>query len=280
MRTPTALVSLLAAVLGGAGLLGRLVDWFVFQPSPGRDLRPAQIGLAGEELQLRTEDDVTLHAFYLPAPGASRALLFLHGNAGNASHRLPNAAELVRLGVHVLLLDYRGYGLSEGSPSEAGVYRDARAGLAHLRDVRGLPEERIVVFGRSLGAAVAVDLARDRPLAGLVLESAFTSASDVARGIYGPLGGLVARGRFDAARRIPEVRCPILFFHGDRDDIIDLELGRRLFELAPEPKTFEVIQGAGHNDTTAVGGRAYFARIHRFLDRVAPPSPQSTDEPR
>ena len=278
MRTPITLLALAAAVLGSAGLLGRLVDWFVFQPSPGRDLRPEEIGLAGEELWLRSEDGVALHAFFLPAPGASRALLFLHGNAGNASHRLPNAAELVRLGTHVLLLDYRGYGLSEGSPSEGGVYADARAGLAYLREFRGLPEERIVVFGRSLGAAVAVELARDRTLAGLVLESAFTSAADVARGIYGPLGGLIARGRFDVAQKIAQVRCPLLFFHGDRDDIINLELGRRLFELAPDPKAFEIIPGAGHNDTTAVGGRTYFARIGRFLDQVAPPPPETTDE--
>ena len=258
-------------------MLGRLVDSVIFQPSRGRDLRLEQMGLAGEELQLRTEDGVTLHAFFLPAPGASRALLFLHGNAGNASHRLPNAAELVQLGTHVLLLDYRGYGLSEGAPSEAGVYLDARAGLAYLREDRGLREERIVVFGRSLGAAVAVDLARDRPLAGLVLESAFTSASDVARGVFGPIGALAARGRFDSAQKIAQVRSPILFFHGDRDDIIDLELGRRLFELAPEPKAFEVIEGAGHNDTTAVGGRPYFARIGRFLDEVAPSLPESTN---
>jgi fermentation-respiration switch protein FrsA (DUF1100 family) len=274
------LAVLVVAILGGAFMLGRLVDKIVFQPSVGRDLRLEDIGLAGEEVRLRTEDGVALHAFFLPAPGASRALLFLHGNAGNASHRLPNAAELVRLGTHVLLLDYRGYGLSEGSPSEAGVHLDARAGLAHLRELRGLPEERIVVFGRSLGAAVAVELARNRSLAGLVLESAFTSAADVARGTFGPLGAVLARGRFDAVQGIAQVRCPLLFFHGDRDDIVGIELGRRLFERAPEPKAFEVISGAGHNDTTIVGGRAYFARIGRFLDEVAPPSPGSTTEVR
>jgi fermentation-respiration switch protein FrsA (DUF1100 family) len=178
----------------------------------------------------------------------------------------------------VLLLDYRGYGLSEGSPSEAGVYLDARAGLTHLLESRGLAEQRVIVFGRSLGATVAVELARDRPLAGLVLESAFTSASDVARGTFGALGALLARGHFDATRNIGQVRCPLLFFHGDRDDIVQLDLGRRLFDLAPQPKSFEVIRGAGHNDTTAVGGRAYFERIARFLDEVAPPTSERADE--
>ena len=111
---------------------GRLVDRMIFYPEPGADLRPEQLGIEGEDVRILTEDGVRIHAFFLPFPGATRAVLFLHGNAGNASHRLPNAAELMRLGSHVLLLDYRGYGLSDGSPDEAGVYADARAGLAHL----------------------------------------------------------------------------------------------------------------------------------------------------
>ncbi len=122
----------------------QLLDRVIFQPSRGLDLRPHEVGIPGEEVSLRTEDGVALHAFFLPSAGATRALLFLHGNAGNASHRLPNAAELVHLGVHVLLLDYRGYGLSEGRPTEDGVYADARAGLAHLTETRGIPEQRIV----------------------------------------------------------------------------------------------------------------------------------------
>ena len=250
----------------------QLLDRVIFQPSPGIDLRPHQIGIPGEEVSLRTEDGVGLHAFFLPSAGATRALLFLHGNAGNASHRLPNAAELVHLGVHVLLIDYRGYGLSEGRPTEDGVYADARAGLTHLTETRGIPQQRVVLFGRSIGSAVAIDLAQDRPLAGLILESAFPSAADVARTVLGPLGALLARGRFESDRKIARVRCPLLFFHGDRDQVIDIDLGRRLFDDAPTPKAFEVVSGAGHNDTTQVGGRAYFARIRRFLDEVAPPA--------
>jgi hypothetical protein len=247
-----------------------LLERTVFQPTRGVDLRPEEVGVEGEEVFLRAEDGVRLHAFFLPAPGASRALFHLHGNAGNASHRLPLGAELVRLGAHVLLLDYRGYGRSEGRPSETGVYADARAALAHLREARGLPESRIVVFGSSLGGAVAVDLARDRPLAGLVLESTFTSLADAARGVLGPLAPLLVRGRFASDRKIARVRCPLLFLHGERDTLVDPRLGRRLFELAPEPKRFEAIPGAGHNDLVEIGGRAYFARIGRFLEEVAP----------
>lgn len=247
-----------------------LFDRLIFQPSPGVDLTPEALGIEAESLFLTTEDGVRIHAFFLPAPGATRSLLFLHGNAGNASHRLPNAADLASLGVDVLLLDYRGYGLSEGRPDEDGVYADARAGLEHLQKSRGYPPERIVVFGRSLGGAVAVDLAAERRLAGLILESTFTSVADVAREAIGiPLGALIGR-RFPSEEKIRRVRCPILFFHGDRDRIIPFELGRRLFAAAPEPKTFETIAGAGHNDTTLVGGAEYFRRIGRFLRQVAP----------
>lgn len=267
---------ILLAVLAAALFLlvrsfGRIVDGVLFQPSPGIDLMPERLGLVAEEVSLLTEDGVRIHAFWLPSPGAGRAVLFLHGNAGNASHRLPNAAELQALGTNVLLVDYRGYGHSEGHPSEAGVYADARAGLVHLQEERGVPEERIIVFGRSLGGAVAVDLAQGRPLAGVILESTWSTLSAVAKPLFFGVFARAVQDRFDSADKITRSRAPLLFFHGDRDNIIAWELGRALFEVAPEPKQFETLRGAGHNDTTHVGGRAYFERIARFLDEVAPP---------
>jgi len=247
----------------------RLVDGMIFQPTPGVDLRPEQVGLRGEDVFLHAADGVRIHGFWLPAEGATRALLFLHRNAGNPSHRLPNAAELVPLETSVVPLDYRGYGLSDGRPSESGVYADARAGLAYLIEERGIPEDRIIVFGRSVGGAVAVDLVQDRAVAGLILESTFTSVSAMARSLL-PLAAPFARGRFDSEKKIARLRAPLLFFHGDRDEIVPHELGRQLFEAAPEPKAFETLEGAGHNDTTIIGGRPYFERIRRFLEEVAP----------
>jgi hypothetical protein len=251
-------------------VLGRLVDSMIFYPEPGADLSPQDIGVDGEDVRILTEDGVRIQAFFLPFPGATRAILFLHGNAGNASHRLPNAAMLTQLGSHVLLLDYRGYGLSEGRPDEAGVYLDARAGLAHLVENVGIPEPRTVVFGRSLGGAVAVDLVQDRQIAGLILESTFPSVGAMAGRLFGGPFAWLAGDRFDSERKIARLRAPLLFFHGDRDEIVAFELGQRLFRAAPEPKTFETIRGAGHNDTVQVGGRRYLERIGRFLDEVAP----------
>ncbi len=259
-----------AAVVFGSAVLNWIVEGVIFQPVRGAEIEPSTLGLNGDEIFLESEGGIRIHAFYLHSARPDRVLLFLHGNAGNASHRLPNAAELVRLGTDVLLLDYRGYGRSAGTPSEAGVYADARAALAYLVDERGFAPGRVVLFGRSLGGAVAVDLAQERALGGVVLESTFTSVSDLGRSLLGPLGALLGRGRFDSARKIQALRAPVLFFHGDRDRTVPIELGRRLFELAPGPKQFEVIAGADHNDTTLLGGRAYFERIAVFLDLVAP----------
>ncbi len=269
MRHVRAIAPLALALVALTFMWSRFVDGMLFHPTPGVDLRPEQLGLVAENVSLETEDGVGLHAFWLPAPGARRALLFLHGNAGNASHRLPNAAELVALDTDVLLLDYRGYGLSEGRPSEAGVYLDARAAFAHLVEARGYASDRIVVFGRSVGGAVAVDLVQDLAVAGVILESTFTSVADMAASLM-PIAAPFVRGRLDSRSKIARLRAPVLFFHGDRDEIVPYRLGRDLYEAAPAPKAFEKIVGAGHNDTVEVGGRPYFERIRRFLDEVAP----------
>jgi pimeloyl-ACP methyl ester carboxylesterase len=250
-------------------VLDRILDRFIFQPTAGAELDPARLGIRAETLWLRAEDGVRLHGFWLPAEGETRAILMLHGNAGNASHRLPRADALRRLGAHVLLLDYRGYGLSDGSPGEPGCYADARAALALLAE-SGIPASRVVVFGHSLGGAIAVDLAADRALAGLVLESTFSSLADVARRFAGPLGSWLLHGRFDSRAKIGRLRAPLLQLHGDRDDLVRIEAGRALFAAAPAPKRFETLVGAGHNDTAEHGGRGYLATIQKFLDEAAP----------
>ncbi|MBW2363141.1 MAG: alpha/beta hydrolase [Deltaproteobacteria bacterium] len=155
-----------------------LVNWAAFFPTPGVQIEPEAFGLPIETLSLRTDDGIHISAFYLPREGSRRAILFLHGNAGNASHRLPDAVQLWSLGASVLLLDYRGYGLSEGRPSERGVYRDGATGLAHLVGKLGFSPEEVVIFGRSIGSAVAVHLAQERNLGGLILVSPLTSGRD------------------------------------------------------------------------------------------------------
>ncbi|MEX2262532.1 MAG: alpha/beta hydrolase [Bryobacteraceae bacterium] len=214
-----------------------------------------QSKVGAQDVWLQSEDGIRLHAWWIEVPGARLATLFLHGNAGNLSHRLRRIAEITAAGSSLLLLDYRGFGKSEGRPSESGLYRDADAGYRHLI-ARGYKPERIVVHGESLGTAVAVDLAVRMPCAGLILESPFSSAGAVAAGVLPVLGPLVVR-TFDSIGKIGRVRAPLLIVHGDRDEVIPLELGRALFDAAREPKQWIAVKGAGHNDLVEAAGTAY-----------------------
>lgn len=270
--------ALFALALGASFATASVVrDWIVertlYQPRPGITFDYERVGIEAEQVFLTAEDGVRIHAFRLRAPvapRAPRAVLFLHGNAGNASDRLPNAERLRQLGADVLVLDYRGYGLSAGHPTERGLYADARAGLAFLTQKLRLPETRVVVFGRSLGGAVAVDLAQDRNLAGVILESTFSSLSDAGAVHFTRAAAPIVWGRFVSDEKISRVHAPLLFFHGELDSTLPHALGERLYAAANEPKSFVTLRGARHNDTVQVGGEPYFARIGAFLDEVTP----------
>ena len=246
----------------------------IYFPQRAHDVTPRQLGLAFEDLTLTAEDGVRIHAFYLPAPAEPRwTVLFAHGNAGNVSHRLDRAVFLQsKLRAAVLLFDYRGYGRSEGSPDEEGTYRDARAAHRWLVEEKRVPPDRLVVFGESLGSAVALDLALSRPCRALVLESPFASVPAMARAVYPilPLWPFV-RTRYDNEAKAPRISVPLLVLHGDRDEVVPYAQGRRVFEAAPEPKRFFAIPGASHNDTYVVGGEAYWSAVAGFLETLPPP---------
>lgn len=239
---------------------------FIYFPERRIVATPSDVGLEFEELRFSASDGVRLHAWFVPGR-RDLTLLWFHGNAGNIGDR----SDFLRLlhdelGAGVFLLSYRGYGMSEGTPSEEGTYLDAEAALAAASAREEVDPKRIVYFGQSLGAAVAVELAtRHRPQA-LVLESAFTSIADMAKLHYPflPVGPLL-RTRYDSLAKIGRVDAPVLMIHGDRDDIAPLEMGRRLFEAAGRPKAFREIEGAGHNDVHLVGGERYFAALREFL---------------
>ena len=190
---------------------------------------------------ITTRDNVRIHAWYVPARDARATLVWSHGNAGNIAGRVDVALALAARGVDVLAYDYRGYGRSEGRPSEAGVYLDAEAAYDSAGD---LP---IVCFGESLGGAVSIHLASVRPCAGVAVVSTWTTLRDVARSHYGPLAALVGN-RFDSLARIGTLSVPVLVAHGDRDEVVPFVLGERLFAAAREPKRFLRIAGAHHND--------------------------------
>ena len=236
---------------------------------PVREIQgdPAMLGLTFREVFPVAEDGIRLHGWFVPYPGARATLLIFHGNAGNIGHRLSWMAMLHQLRINVYIIDYRGYGKSEGKPFEQGLYRDATAAYEWWLHERGVPEEKLVLLGESLGGAVAVDLAARVPVAGVILQSTFTSAHEMAKGLF-PIGLLqpFLGVHFDSASKISRVTCPKLVIHGNRDEIVPFAMGQRLFELAPDPKRFFEVSGAGHNDLVWVAGPEYSVRISDFLE--------------
>ncbi len=251
---------------GIRGMWSTLQRKMIFFPTSTLAYNPADLGMPYEDVHFRTTDDVALHGWMVPRLGSDVTLLFLHGNAGNIGDRVENVRRLHEIGLSVFIFDYRGYGLSEGSPSEQGLYEDAQAAYAHLSSRHDIDPERIAIFGRSLGGAVAVDLASRVPCRKLILESTFTSAADMAGSMlpFLPMKRLITE-RFDSADKIDKISATLLQFHGTRDEIVPYRLGQALHELAPDPKEFVPIPGATHNDTYFVGGRTYFEKIRSFL---------------
>jgi fermentation-respiration switch protein FrsA (DUF1100 family) len=220
------------------------------------------------DVWMTTSDGVRIHAWKLRArPPAEWVTLYLHGNAGNLTHRVDHMEMIPRAGSDLLLIDYRGYGKSEGKPTEAGIYRDADAAYDYLVEA-GYRPERLVIYGESLGTAAAVDLASRRDCAGVVLEAPFPSAAAVAGRVLPLLGPLAARGRLETAKKLPQVKVPLLVIHGTLDEVIDFELGREVFESAPQPKQFWSVEGAHHSDVLELAGERYIARLREFFDQL------------
>lgn len=269
MRTAVPAFVILTAVALVAREMGLLDKIFVFFPDKRIVATPADVGLAFDDVSFAAEDGVDLHGWFVPGE-TDVTLVWFHGNAGNISHRLENLRLMHdRLGVGVFIFDYRGYGQSEGSPSERGTYRDADAAIQYVRERVG-EAGRLVLFGRSLGCAVAVEMATRHEADALILESPFTSIPAMARR-SNPilsrlmLGQTMVKSRYDSISKMPSVGMPLMVLHGDRDSTVPMDMAEELFEAHQGPKRFYVIEGADHNDTYLVGGEPYFQALGEFL---------------
>lgn len=274
---------LLVLYLGVAFFLWAAQPRLVYYPDfPARELvrTPAQVGLEYEDVRLETDDGVALHGWYVhgPAPEAP-AVLFFHGNAGNIGDRLETLALLNELGAATLIIDYRGYGRSGGSPDEAGTYRDADAAWRWLTQDRGTPSRRIVLLGRSLGGPIAAYLAARRRPAGLILESTFTSMPDLAADHYPWMPvRLLARYRYDTADYLADVACPVLVIHGRDDDLVPFAHAERLARIRPPVVELATLSG-GHDDAFLVSRSQYRDTLAAFLQRVTTPGGGAEDAP-
>ncbi len=258
---------------------------YVFQPNflyfPTKELvaTPKQIGLAYKSVYISTGDGARIHGWYVPVDKPRATVLYLHGNGGNISHRLAALQAFHTLALNTFIIDYHGYGLSEGDPSEDGTYQDAEAAWEYLTRTRGLAPEEIIVFGESLGGAAAVWLAiRDRP-AGVILESAFTSLRDLAKRYYpfAPVD-LLLRFHYPTLERIDKVACPILIAHGRDDEIVPFEHGERLYKAITARKMFLERTG-GHNDAFSADVNHYMPALGRFITGVLAPANDAAKMP-
>lgn len=274
-----------AAVLGGLVVMGLAFPGLVARhvaplflyfpgPAPAGAGAPSDHGLPrGEDLRLETSDGVAIHGWWVPAAASSGAcgtVLYFHGNAGILEDRAFIARRLSAAGFDALMVEYRGYGSSEGSPDEEGLHRDALAAWRHAAEERETPPARLAVAGHSLGSAVAARLAAERPVGAVVLTGAFPSVPELAAATYRWLPDALFRGwptnRFETARRLAGVRAPVLVARGGRDRLVPRELTRRVLEAAGPEATWLEAPSAGHDDLW--DDEAFRERLHRFLREV------------
>jgi fermentation-respiration switch protein FrsA (DUF1100 family) len=270
----SAIAYILLLIIGAYGAFALLLYMsqtkLLYYPNlPSREIAytPDQLGIAYEEVNIRTSDDVLLHGWYVPVSRPRAVVLFFHGNAGNISHRLDSLKIFHDLNLSTFIFDYRGYGQSEGKVSEQGTYLDAEAAWLYLTKQRQIAPDNIVLFGRSLGAAVAAYLATKQNPKALIIESAFTSVPDMAGRVYPFLPvRLLTRYNYNTRQYVESIRSPILIIHSHDDEIIPFDNGRELYSAAHEPKSFLELRG-GHNDGFLISGRMYTGRMDAFITK-------------
>jgi fermentation-respiration switch protein FrsA (DUF1100 family) len=226
------------------------------------------------DVSFTAEDGVKLHGWYVPTEDAVGTLLFFHGNAGNITHRLENIFFLHHLKLNVFIFDYRGFGRSEGDPDEEGIQMDAQAAYDTALAQPGVSPSSLIIFGRSLGGAFASYTASRNPSKGLILESTFTNAVDMADAMLPFIPGWTISANLNTQEHVANLKIPKLFIHGTGDTLIPYTMGRELYKQAAEPKEFYSIAGAGHNNTYQVGGKKYFDAIKAFVVRNSGQGPE------
>ena len=264
-----ALPSIAVAASGsiGAYVRNRVQTAHLFAPDryPIGYWNPSAHGLEVEDAWFEAEDGAKLHGWWIEHPWAWGTVLYCHGNNGNVTNRIGVLLHLRRLGVNIFAFDYRGYGRSEGIPDEQGLYRDVRAAWDYLSGEKGQRPGSILLFGHSLGGAVAIDCALHRPVAGLVVQSSFTQVRDMARTIYpGVPLHFIARNQFRSIEKVERLEMPKLFIHGSADPTVPRELGRMLYQRAAAPKEWYEVARAGHSELHRHGGLRYYGRLQRF----------------
>ena len=251
------------AIILFVGYIKYIESRSIFFPTKEIELTPSLINLSFEDVYIDTEDKIKINGWFIPHNNAKYTILFCHGNGGNIGHRLDKIAILAEMGLNIFIIDYRGYGRSQGRPNEPGVYLDAKAAYGYLINKRNIKPEQIILYAESLGCAVAVHLASRVKTAGLILEGSFTRGRDMAKRIYPILPAFLFYNTFDSLTRIKLVDAPKLFIHSENDEIVPFDLAVKLYNAAKEPKRFVKIMG-GHNTAFLDSQSKYVSAIVTF----------------
>ena len=239
----------------------------IFFPTKEIELTPFDVGFSYEEVYLKTADNVKLNGWFIPQAGVSKTLLVFHGNGGNISNRLDKLVFLYQSKVNIFIIDYRGYGVSEGVPSEKGVYLDSKAAYNYLVNELKVKPIDIILYGESLGVAIAIDLAAKEKVAALIMEGAFSSGKDMGRELYPYLPRFILPNVFNSLDKIKKINVPQLFIHAKDDEAVPFSLAKKLYNAANEPKEFVEIKG-GHNGAFLESQEDYTRVISNFIEKV------------
>ncbi len=259
---------ILTAVLWLISCTESIVNRVAFQPTKGSVVALQSLPPSINHFYIATSDGEDISSFYFRNPTADKTILYFHGNAGNASQRLPWAKDLMHLNSNVLLVDYRGYGLSSGGPSEKGIYLDARAALKFLEDEFEVELSQTFVYGRSIGSAAAIDLVQDNDVAGLILVTPISSGEELA--LMSGMESLtsITGNPFNNIEKIQNYEGPVLIIHGDQDEVLPVEMGRRLRDLRKSRVRYVEIPYAGHNNIIRANRQKFYDSIQAFCTDV------------
>ena len=253
----------------GMVLLGckPIINKLAFHPDNVNVIPNNNLPQGMEEFVVITEDDVKIKSLYLPVTGSDKVIIYFHGNAGNIYHRIPGLLKLQKFGLNVVGVSYRGYGKSEGNPSEDGIYLDGKAILKYVRENLGFSDKNIIIFGRSIGTTVAINIAQNNKFGGLILISPLTSGMAIAKASGLSSFSSLAGNSFDNITKIKNIKTPVLVIHGTKDRIIPYSMGKEIFDAAESKKEFITIEGGGHNDLHDNFGKEYWSAIFDFLKK-------------
>ena len=239
----------------------------LYYPLKKIEATPQDIGLDYEEVYISAKDGVRIAGWYIPSRSPRATFIFSHGNGGNISHRLEKIKMFNDLHVNVLIFDYRGYGMSKGSPSEEGLYLDAEAVYNYLVKEKKVPPQKVIGYGESLGGPVIIDLASKHKLGGIIVEGSFPSIRDMAKKYFPFIPSFVYKTTYNSLEKIGRIKAPKLHFHSVSDEVVPYELGKKLFDSAPGPKEFVDLEG-GHNDSFLISRDVFVKKIDSFIGRL------------